>query len=205
VIVAERIEDRGERTKDQMMPRATAGKSSVSDVEHGAGDNVVLAVHGNLGCADGLALVLPILPPTIRVIAAEGRGCGDSDEPVPENDYSNHSMDTHARDMRGLLDALGIGRCHLYRHSTGGIICSHMLATQPKRFRKALMVDPFVAALRRIEQENGRMIQAQIRFLKDATSPLDDAERERLIEAEQAPVEEAFGHFLEWPGHDAIA
>jgi len=124
------------------MPRVKAGDLAINYIEHGAGDNVVLAVHGNLGCADWLGLVLPLLPSTIRVIAAEWRGCGDSDKPLPANDYSNYSMATHAGDMLNLLDALDIKRCHLYGHSTGGIICSHMLAMQPKRFGKALMLDP---------------------------------------------------------------
>ncbi len=124
------------------MPRVRAGDLSINYVEHGSGDNVVLAVHGNLGCADWLALVLPQLPPNVRVIAAEWRGCGESDKPQPAIDFSNYSMATHAQDMLNLLDALGIHRCHLYGHSTGGIICSHMLVKQPERFGKVLMLDP---------------------------------------------------------------
>ena len=124
------------------MPRVDIGALALNYVEHGAGETVVLAVHGNLGCADWLALVLPQLPQSLRVIAAEWRGCGDSDKPVPAVDFSNYSMRTHASDMLALLDGLGIDRCHLYGHSTGGIICSHMLAAQPERFRKVLMLDP---------------------------------------------------------------
>ena len=45
------------------MPRVKAGDLHLHCVEHGEGSNVVLAVHGNLGCADWLALVLPQLPP----------------------------------------------------------------------------------------------------------------------------------------------
>ena len=92
------------------MPRVKVGNLHINYTEHGAGNNVVLAVHGNLGCADWLDLVLPLLPQTIHVIAAEWRGCGDSDKPEPTQDYSNYSMETHARDMLGLVDALGIAR-----------------------------------------------------------------------------------------------
>jgi non-heme chloroperoxidase len=124
------------------MPRVKAGNIRINYVEHGTGSNVVLAVHGNLGCADWLSLVLPLLPATIRVIVPEWRGCGDSDKPDPADDYSNYSMATHAGDMLALLKALGIGRCHLYGHSTGGIICSQMLVADPARFDKVLMLDP---------------------------------------------------------------
>lgn len=124
------------------MPRIKVGDLHINYSEHGSGDNVVLAVHGNLGCADWLDLVMPLLPASIRVIAAEWRGCGDSDKPEPAKDYANYSMDTHARDMLGLLDALHIERCGLYGHSTGGIIVSHMLALEPGRFGKVLMLDP---------------------------------------------------------------
>ncbi|NWG74586.1 MAG: alpha/beta hydrolase, partial [Rubrivivax sp.] len=64
------------------------------------------------------------------------------DKPQPTSDYANYSMPTHAQDMLNLLDALGISKCHLYGHSTGGIICSRMLVQQPQRFGKVLMLDP---------------------------------------------------------------
>lgn len=124
------------------MPTVSAGEVSINYVEHGSGDNVVLAVHGNLGCANWLDLALPLLPADIRVIAAEWRGCGDSDKPEPASDYSNYAMPVHARDHLALLDALGIRKCHLYGHSTGGIIVSHILAMAPERFGKVLMLDP---------------------------------------------------------------
>src|SRR5205085_8198093 len=88
------------------MPRVQAGELNIAYVDRGTGSNVVLALHGNLGCADWLDLVLPLLPGNIRVIAAEWRGCGDSDKPDPLPDYSNYSMATHAGDMLALLDAL---------------------------------------------------------------------------------------------------
>ncbi|HSC97882.1 MAG TPA: alpha/beta hydrolase [Casimicrobiaceae bacterium] len=124
------------------MPRIKTGNIRINYVEHGTGDDVLLAIHGCLGCADWLSLVLPLVSSGIRIIAAECRGCGDSDKPEAADNYSNYSMATHAADMLALLDALDIGRCHLYGHSTGGIICSHMLVAQPARFGKVLMLDP---------------------------------------------------------------
>lgn len=124
------------------MPRIQVGELSLNYIEHGSGDNVVLAIHGNLGCANWLDLAMPLLPANIRVIAAEWRGCGDSDKPDPTPDYSNYTMEVHARDHIALLDALGIEKCHLYGHSTGGIIASHMLTMAPRRFAKVLMLDP---------------------------------------------------------------
>ncbi|HEY6895241.1 MAG TPA: alpha/beta hydrolase [Rhodanobacteraceae bacterium] len=124
------------------MPRIKAGNIRINYVEHGTGDNVLLAIHGNFGCADWLSLVLPLVPSGMRIVAAECRGCGDSDKPEPADNYSNYAMTTHANDMFALLDALEIGCCHLYGHSTGGIICSHMLVAQPARFGKVLMLDP---------------------------------------------------------------
>ena len=124
------------------MPRIACGEVSLNYIEHGSGDDVVLAIHGNLGCTSWLDLALPLLPGNLRVVAADWRGCGDSDKPAPAGDYSNYTMEVHARDHLALMDALGIGKCHLYGHSTGGIIISHMLALAPERFAKVLMLDP---------------------------------------------------------------
>jgi pimeloyl-ACP methyl ester carboxylesterase len=124
------------------VPRLDVGEVALNYLDRGRGNQTVLAIHGNLGCAEWLGLVLPLLPDSLRVIAPDWRGCGDSDKPAPAPDYANYAMRTHALDMLALLDALGIGRCHLYGHSTGGIICSHMLAEQPARFGNVLLLDP---------------------------------------------------------------
>ena len=56
------------------MARIQAGSIAMNYLEHGSGNNVVLAVHGNLGCASWLDLAMPLLPADLRVIAAEWRG-----------------------------------------------------------------------------------------------------------------------------------
>jgi hypothetical protein len=57
---------------------------------------------------------------------------------------------------------------------------------------------PFVVALHRIEQENGRMLQTQIRLLKNVGEDIPLDERERLIEDDQQLVDGVFGEFLAW-------
>ena len=93
---------------------------------------------------------------------------------------------------RSAYSALALGHALLARVRTAPLIPDNANET-----------DPFVAALRRIEQESGRMIQAQIRLLKDADSPLPLDERERIIEAKQLEVDEAFRRFLAWLAGDA--
>jgi hypothetical protein len=62
--------------------------------------------------------------------------------------------------------------------------------------------DPFVAALRRIDQGKEGMIQAQNRLLEDGTRPLRLEQRERLIEAHGRLVDEGFSRFLQWLAYD---
>lgn len=57
---------------------------------------------------------------------------------------------------------------------------------------------PFVLALQRIEQENGRMLQTQIRLLKSIGTDRPIEEREALLEQDQELVDRVFNEFLAW-------
>lgn len=57
---------------------------------------------------------------------------------------------------------------------------------------------PFAVALARIEQENGRMLQTQIRLLKVLGGDVPIAEREARIEADQELVDRVMTEFLGW-------
>ncbi len=59
-------------------------------------------------------------------------------------------------------------------------------------------LDPFVVALQRIEQENGRMLQTQIRLLKSVGTEIPIEQREALVGKDQALVDGVFSRFLEW-------
>jgi hypothetical protein len=66
---------------------------------------------------------------------------------------------------------------------------------------------PFVMALARIEQENGRMLQTQIRLLKALGGDVPAEQREALLEADQALGDGVMTEFLRWlatPEADAL-
>lgn len=124
------------------MPMVKAGEVNLRYEQHGGGDRLIVFIHGNLGCANWMDLVWPHLSEGLRVVAIEWRGCGGSDKPVPDADYANYSMAQHASDMLAAIRSLGVSRCDLCCHSTGGIIAVHMLLMEPERFDKVLMLDP---------------------------------------------------------------
>jgi non-heme chloroperoxidase len=124
------------------MPRIQAGDIKINYLEYGSGDNIVAYIHGNLACADWMNIVAPRLPEKFHVYSFDWRGCGDSDKPEPTADFSNYSMKQHATDMINAIHALGIKKCNLANHSTGGIICTHMQVMEPDLFGKVFSLDP---------------------------------------------------------------
>ena len=57
---------------------------------------------------------------------------------------------------------------------------------------------PFPVALQRMEQEDNRMLQTQIRLLKNLGKEVPVAEREALIEQDQEMVCGVVNQFLDW-------
>ncbi|WP_068110379.1 alpha/beta fold hydrolase [Tropicimonas marinistellae] len=108
----------------------------------GDGPVTVVFIHGNLASKDWIELAARHFPSDLRVIGIDWRGCGDSEKPTATADFSNYSMQQHAEDMLAALDALGIARCHLATHSTGGFIANRMQLAQPDRFGRILSLDP---------------------------------------------------------------
>ena len=124
------------------MPFVQAGDIKLNYVEHGSGNNVVVYIHGNLACLNWMDLIWPRISENIHAFAIDWRGCGDSDKPIPSKDYENYSIKQHATDMLNAIKALGIKKCGLATHSTGGIISTYMLLNEPDMFTKVLSLDP---------------------------------------------------------------
>ena len=124
------------------MPFIQAGEVKLHYVEHGLGNNVVVFIHGYLGCVEWMDLIWGRLPKDIHVYAIDWRGCGESEKPDVIGDFENYSMKQHAQDLINAVKALGISKCSLATHSTGGLISTYMLLAQPQLFEKVLALDP---------------------------------------------------------------
>ena len=59
-------------------------------------------------------------------------------------------------------------------------------------------LDPFGVAMMRIEQENGRLLQTQIRLLKHLGQQMPLDQRETLIDAMHTQVDAVFTNYLKW-------
>ena len=77
----------------------------------------VVFVHGWPDSWFSFSRVLPLLPATLRLIALDQRGFGESDHPD-----SNYTIPGFAADLVALLDALDIDRAVLVGHSYGTFV-----------------------------------------------------------------------------------
>ena len=106
-------------------------------LDHGGDGPTLVLAHGlsaNARFFDGLAAAG--LAPRLRVLSFDLRGRGLSD--APDDGYS---MDDHAADLVGALDALGLERVVLGGHSFGGLLTLYLAAHAPARVERALVLD----------------------------------------------------------------
>ena len=73
---------------------------------------------------------------TVRVLAFDARGRGQSDKPD-----AGYTLDDHAADLIGALDALGLARVLLGGHSFGGLLTYYLAANHPERVERAVVLD----------------------------------------------------------------
>ena len=71
-----------------------------------------------------------------HVMALDLRGRGESDAPP-----SGYAMEEHARDVLGLLDALGLERVVMGGHSFGGLLTYWLAANHPERVERCVVID----------------------------------------------------------------
>src|SRR5579859_2737291 len=101
----------------------------------GDGDDVVLLIHGIVGCADQWDQVAPLLAERYTVIAPDLLGHGQSAK--PRGDYS---LGAYAASVRDLLVALGHRRATVVGHSLGGGVAMQFAYEYPPFAERLVLV-----------------------------------------------------------------
>jgi pimeloyl-ACP methyl ester carboxylesterase len=116
----------------------------------GAGPWLVL-VHGVGSSLDAWDGVAAILKARFRILRYDQRGMGESEKaPGP------YEVWDYVADLRALLDALGIARCHLAGHSLGGIVAQGFAIRHPERLDRLVLLS---AVAGRNEAERKRVLE----------------------------------------------
>lgn len=98
-------------------------------LEQGAGPPLLL-LHGFPDHAAAWRPLMTRLQGSLRVVAPDQRGYGDSSRPAAVEDYR---IDLLVADLIALLDALGLPEVHLCGHDWGGVLAFELAARCPGR------------------------------------------------------------------------
>jgi haloacetate dehalogenase len=87
------------------------------------------------------ARVAPALAATHRVIVPDLRGYGQSDAPPDDAGHTVYSKRRMARDITGLMDALGIGAADVLGHDRGARVAYRLALDHPARVKRLGIVE----------------------------------------------------------------
>lgn len=94
------------------------GRGVMSYLDEGAGDEAVLMVHGNPTWSFYYRNLVLGLRGQVRCIVPDHIGCGLSEKP---RDF-DYTLGEHVKNLRALIDHLGLRKVHLVVHDWGGPI-----------------------------------------------------------------------------------
>lgn len=103
--------------------------------EAGGGDEVLVLLHGMAGSSDTWQAVMSRLPGSLRVIAPDLLGHGQSDKP-----RADYSLGAFAAGLRDLFGELGVDRATLVGHSLGGGVAMQFAYQHPEYCRRLVLV-----------------------------------------------------------------
>lgn len=110
-------------------------------IEQGAGDEVLVFVHGYLSTHRWWEPTLERLSDGYRAYAIDLRGVGESD-PVE----SGHTLAQYAEDIHQFVEVLNLPAFTLVGHSMGGQIATQYALEHQDRLKKLVLVDPVAAS-----------------------------------------------------------
>lgn len=106
--------------------------TGITTVVHERGESdgplPVVLLHSWAASRRSFAALLPLLGARVRVVAADLRGHGDADKPP-----TGYDLDSLARDVVALLDALELPRAVLLGASSGGYVAQQVAVGAPDR------------------------------------------------------------------------
>lgn len=120
--------------------RITTNGVELSVHRAGTGDPLVL-LHGypqNHMCWEHVA---PELSQHFDVIIPDLRGYGDSDAPSDDAAHSVYSKREMAKDIAGMMDALGLQTAHVLGHDRGGRVAYRMALDHPDRINRLGIIE----------------------------------------------------------------
>jgi len=121
--------------------QVAAGGVLLGVVSGGAGEPVLL-IPGSLETWGIWRRVMRLLSDRYHLIAPDLRGFGGSEGPG-----TGYDKRTLAQDMTALVDALGVGRCHVVGHDFGGQIAYRLAAERPDRFATLTVIETLLPGI----------------------------------------------------------
>jgi pimeloyl-ACP methyl ester carboxylesterase len=97
----------------------------------------LLLLHQTPRSIDEYAEVLPLLAPSLRIVAVDTPGYGASDPVAGQPDISDY-----ASAMIEVLNELGIDKAVILGHHTGGLIAVEVAASSPTRVERLCLSGP---------------------------------------------------------------
>ena len=99
---------------------------------------VVLMVHGWAGSAEDFRPLFALLPPSLRAIAVDLPGCGQSEKPDAVYD-----LPYFLTFLKAFCDGLGLRQVVLVGHSMGGQFAIHFASRWPGIVQRLILVAPY--------------------------------------------------------------
>jgi aminoacrylate hydrolase len=122
------------------VPRINVGHIALNYEERGSGPAFIF-IPGLVGLLDAWEYQMAHFSQRYRCISFDHRGAGDSDK--PKDSYRTELI---ARDVVGLMDALGIDKAHVAGTSTGGTVLQHLAIDHPERLRCCIFSNTWIKA-----------------------------------------------------------
>lgn len=120
--------------------RIDTGEVTLSVHRGGSGPALIL-LHGypqNHRCWEKIA---PSLAERFDVIVPDLRGYGDSDAPADDAQHTTYSKRTMARDIVGLMDALGLPSAMVLGHDRGARVSYRLALDHPQRVTRLGIIE----------------------------------------------------------------